>query len=208
MIPRPVLIATAVMLLALFGLGFYALRLKQRAEQLQNHVSDNRPIAPPVAGPSEGIILLVAHDDDGYIHRTAVTVPMPSERSERARHIVRALLDYYSAPSSFHPIPERSDVNAVYLVSNNLAVVDLNSAFADGHASGILPEELSIASIGQTLMANIPTITRVKFLIDGKERETLAGHADLKTVYDIQAFNAFVNPDSVPQTASSNPPSR
>jgi hypothetical protein len=208
MIPRSILIATAILLIALFGLGFYALRLKRHAEQFQNHASDNRPITPPVAGPSEQIILLVARDDDGNLHRTTVSAPMPAERSERARHIVRALLDYYSAPSSPHPISARSDINAVYIVGDNLAVVDLNSQFADGHPSGILPEELSIASIGETLMANIPAITRVKLLIDSKERDTLSGHADLRTVYDIPAFNPFVNPESIPQTASNNPSTR
>jgi Sporulation and spore germination len=133
---------------------------------------------------------------------------MPPERSERARHIVRALLDFYATPSSHHPIAERSDVNAVYIVGDNLAVVDLNSAFADGHPSGILPEELSIASIAETLSANIPAITRVKLLIDGKERDTLSGHVDLNTVYDVSAFNAFVNPEPATQTASSNPSAR
>jgi hypothetical protein len=205
MIPRPFLIATAVLLIALFGLGFYAFRLKRHAEQLQNLASNVRPIAPPPGGPSVQIILLAAHDDDGTLHKTTVSAPMPSSPAERARHIVRALLDYYATPSSPHPIPDRSDVNAVYIVTGNLAIVDLNSAFADGHASGILPEELSIASIAQTLTANIPAITRVKFLIDGKERDTLSGHADLQPVYDVSAFNPFVNPESIPQTASNTP---
>jgi Sporulation and spore germination len=204
MIPRSILIATAVLLIALCGLGFYAFHLKRRAEQLQNHASDNRPIAPPVAGPSEQIILLVARDDDGDLHRTAISAPMPPERSERARHIVRALLDYYSAPASNHPIAERSDVNAVYIVGDNLAVVDMNSAFAEGHVSGILPEELSIASIAETLSANIPTITRVKLLIDGKERDTLSGHADIRTIYEVSAFNVFINPESKPQASTNS----
>lgn len=196
MIPRSILIATAVLLIALFGLGFYALHLKNRAEKLQSNTLDKRPIAPPVAGPTEQLTLFVARDDDGRLHRTTVPSPMPTDRSDRARHIVRVLLDYYATPSSPHPIPDRSDVNAVYLVGDNLAVVDLNSVFSENHPSGILPEELSIASIAETLSANIPTITRVKLLIDGKERDTLAGHADLRTIYDVSSLNAFVSTDS------------
>jgi hypothetical protein len=205
MIPRPILIATAVLLIALFGLGFYAFRLKRHAEQLQNHASDVRPIAPPPGGPSAQIVLWAAHDDDGTLHRTVVSAPMPSNPAERARLIVHALLDFYASPSSPHPIPQRSDASAVYIVTDNLAVVDLNSAFAEGHPSGILAEELSIASIAESLAANIPAITRVKFLIDGKERDTLSGHADLRTVYDVSAFTPFVNPESLSQTASNTP---
>jgi hypothetical protein len=42
-----------------------------------------------------------------------------------------------------------------------------------------------MASIIQTLSTNIPGLTRVKILVDGKERETLAGHADLSGFYDV-----------------------
>jgi hypothetical protein len=35
-------------------------------------------------------------------------------------------------------------------------------------------------------------LTQVKFLVDGKERETLAGHADLKAVYDVAMVNQLV----------------
>jgi hypothetical protein len=37
----------------------------------------------------------------------------------------------------------------------------------------------------ETLAANIPGLARVKILVDGKERDTLAGHADLSGFYDV-----------------------
>jgi hypothetical protein len=48
-----------------------------------------------------------------------------------------------------------------------------------------MEEELTIVSVIQTLAANLPKLTRVKFLVDGKERDTLAGHSDLKSFYDV-----------------------
>jgi hypothetical protein len=65
-------------------------------------------------------------------------------------------------------------------------------AFADGQVSGVLAEELTIASIIQTLSTNIPGLARVKILVDGKERETLAGHADLSGVYGVQQIAEVV----------------
>jgi len=44
----------------------------------------------------------------------------------------------------------------------------------------------------QTLAANIPGITQVKILVGGKERETLAGHADLSCTYDVSAVGQMV----------------
>ena len=45
----------------------------------------------------------------------------------------------------------------------------------------------------QTLVANIPGILRVKILVDGKDRETLAGHADLSDFYDTGAVALLVS---------------
>ena len=71
----------------------------------------------------------------------------------------------------------------VYLLGDDTAVVDTNSAFADKHPSGVLAEELTVASIVTTLNANDSKIQRVKILVNGQERETLAGHADLQRFY-------------------------
>ena len=50
-------------------------------------------------------------------------------------------------------------------------------------------EELTLTSLIHTVSANIPGILKVKILVDGKERETLAGHADLSDFYDVTAVN-------------------
>jgi len=70
-----------------------------------------------------------------------------------------------------------------------LAVIDVNSAFADGHRSGILVEELTIVSMTRTLSANIPGINRIRILVDGKSRDTLAGHAELSEFFDVSAVD-------------------
>ena len=64
-----------------------------------------------------------------------------------------------------------------------LAVVDLTSAFANNHPSGIETETLTVLSICATLHANLPRVTEVRFLVDGQPRATLAGHADLTRTY-------------------------
>ena len=82
-----------------------------------------------------------------------------------------------------------ADVRSVFLVDPGLVVIDVTASFADGHRSGILVEELTVASLIHTISANIPGVLRVKILVDGKERETLAGHADISGFYDVTAVN-------------------
>jgi hypothetical protein len=53
----------------------------------------------------------------------------------------------------------------------------------------VLVEELTVASLIHTVSANTPGILRVKILVDGKDRDTLAGHADLSSFYDVSGVN-------------------
>ncbi len=99
--------------------------------------------------------------------------------------MLRALLNEYVKKPSPHPLAEGSDIKDVYLFQGNLAVVDTTAAFAEAHRSGIYVESLTIVSMVDTLAANVPGITRVKILVEGKERETLAGHADLMSFYEV-----------------------
>lgn len=193
MIPRRFAIAITIMLLISLGMSVYVWRMRGRAAQSQPQIADNRPVPPPASGPTERVTLFVAYDDPGILLPQLAIIPLPSGRQQRAEELLRALLDSYLAKTSTHPLGPGADVRNVYLVDPGLAVIDLNSAFADGHRSGILVEELTVASLVQTLSTNIPGVTRVKILVDGKERETLAGHADLSRFYDISSVNDLVD---------------
>lgn len=79
--------------------------------------------------------------------------------------------------------PDLSEKTPLYGYSGQLAVVNLHGAFADNHPSGVEVEALTIASIIGTLHANLPQISQIRFLVDGRPRDTLAGHADLTSTY-------------------------
>jgi spore germination protein GerM len=102
---------------------------------------------------------------------------------------LRALVALYLDKNSPHVLASGAEVRSVFLVDPGVAVIDLNSAFADGHRSGVLVEELTVASLIHTISVNTPGILKVRILVDGKIRDTLAGHADLSDVYDVTAVN-------------------
>ena len=181
---RPILIMFLVLLLVAAGLGFYAWHLHNRVTQEEQHAKQQeQPIAAPASGPTVPVVLFVASDVDATLHRTEVKLALPAEKSEQSRAIVRALLGTYQQEGSTHPVGAGADVRDVYLLAGGATVVDMNAAFADAHPSGVLAEELTIASLVATLNANNPEITNVKILVNGRERDTLAGHADLKRFY-------------------------
>ena len=84
-------------------------------------------------------------------------------------------------PRRKHPYP--SENTPLYGNNGQLAVINLHGAFADNHPSGVEVEALTIASIIDTLHANLPVVTQIRFVVDGHPRDTLAGHADLTRTY-------------------------
>src|SRR6266851_4357341 len=199
MIPRHLVIAVAVLLMIVLGMAVYVWQMRGRAAAVPVATSDDRPLAPPSAGPTEQLTLFVAYDDPGILRAQSARIPLSSGRQQRAEELLRALLALYLDKSSPHAIGVGSDIRSVYLVDPGLAVIDLNAAFADTHRSGVLVEELTVASLIHTLSANIPGILKVKILVDGKERDSLAGHADLSDFYDVSAVNQLsIQLQSVP----------
>jgi hypothetical protein len=193
MIPRHFYISLSVLLAAVLGMSIYAWHMRGRAAATPPISVDTRPVVAPVAGQTERVTLFVAYDDIGVLRAQSAQIPLPSVRQQRAEELLRALIALYLDKASPHPLPTGSDIRGIYLVDPGLAVIDVNSAFADAHRSGVLAEELTVASLIQTLSANIPGILKVKILVDGKQRDTLAGHADLSNFFDVSAINQLAS---------------
>jgi hypothetical protein len=149
-----------------------------------------------MVAPTEQATLMVANDADNSVQPRILTLPLPENPEARARAVLGKLLDLYAAPDAGHPVPGgASSIAQVFLVpiaegggkasptAPQLAVVNLTSAFAAGHPSGLETETLTILSICATLNTNLPRVTQVRFLVDGQTRATLAGHADLTRTY-------------------------
>lgn len=79
--------------------------------------------------------------------------------------------------------PDPTQKTPLYGYTGQLAVVNLHGAFAENHPSGVEVEALTLSSIIGTLHANLPEVSQIRFLVDGRPRDTLAGHADLTRTY-------------------------
>jgi hypothetical protein len=182
-IPRHFQITVALVLLAILVSGLIIIRMTHKEEAMTLQAAEAAPVAPLVGGKQEHIQLLLAYDEDQALRWRPADVFLPSDRSLRARETLRSVLAQYLQIPSPHPLGKGTNIKDVYFISDDTMIVDTTAQFADGHPSGILLEELTLTSLIETLTANVPGITKVKFLVDGKERETLAGHADLMSFY-------------------------
>jgi spore germination protein GerM len=190
---RRIVLMIAALAVVAVGLGFYAFHLKKRFTHDEQDVAEQQIApTPPTSGPPEQVTLYVADDTDGTLRKMQLGVVLPPERSERDRAVLQALMAQYLKSPSSHPVGSGAEILQVFLLDDGTAVVDTSSSFADAHPSGVLAEELTIASLVVTLNANDSKVARVKILVNGQERETLAGHADLKRFYQASNIGAIV----------------
>jgi len=81
-------------------------------------------------------------------------------------------------------IPEGTTLHALYVTQDGTACVDMSEAIKEKHPGGIESEIITIYSIVNSLILNIPEIDVVKILIEGNESMTLAGHVDLRFPFE------------------------
>ena len=58
--------------------------------------------------------------------------------------------------------------------------MDLSAEARTRHTGGALDELFTVYAIVNAVTVNLPAISRVQILVDGKEVDTLAGHVDLR----------------------------
>lgn len=184
MISRKLQFVVAALVLASLAMGFYLVHLKRKAESISAGPV-TQALTAPVAGPAEQMTLYVASDEDDSLRPDAISSALPSDPGERGRLALHTLIARYLQNDSPHRLGAGADVHDVYLLDPSSAVVNLNAAFADTHRSGIEVEQLTVFSLVLTLRAQLPELTRVRFLVDGKTRDTLAGHVDLADWLDV-----------------------
>jgi hypothetical protein len=169
------------------------LRMRERAMDRLLGSAETMPLNPPAGRPVQSVTMMIANDLDGSIQPATLNVALPLDANARAHVILQHLIVNYARPNSKHPIAANKGVNEIFfmtlpleanqVVPNTMAVVDLSASFVEAHPSGIEPETLTLLSMIGTLHANFPQISQVRFLVDGQQRDTLAGHADLTRVY-------------------------
>ena len=105
-------------------------------------------------------------------------VPFGATVPEQARAIIEAQIA--SAAPLLSAIPADTKVRDVFVTERGDAFVDLSADVGTKHTGGSLDEIFTVYTIVNALTVNLPAITRVQILIDGKEADTLAGHVDLR----------------------------
>lgn len=181
----PLLVISGFYLRALVRRTFHENRPRPEAEmttQLQQQALEAGPTTQQTA------TLYFPNYDTGQLDAEERQIALAAGNEDRIRQIVLALIAG-SAKSHAQALPSSTALRAAFLTEDGTAYLDFSPDVAKDFPEGIESETLALRSVVDSLAANIPQIRRVKFLVNGQEADTLAGHADLTGFYtpDAQA---------------------
>lgn len=106
-------------------------------------------------------------------------VPYADSPVDQARALLEAQLQPVEEPL-MQAIPEGTEVRTVFITDRGEAYVDFSPEITTNHPGGSLDELFTVYTIVNTLTVNLPAISGVQILVDGREADTLAGHIDLR----------------------------
>lgn len=145
-----------------------------------------RPVEAPAASPAPDVPvrkirarLFYVSEDGLRLRAVERDVPYGATTVEQAEALVREQLQPAPAPL-LNAMPPGTALRAVFLTPNGDAYVDLSQEATGAHTGGSLDELFSVYTIVNLLTSNLPAVTRVQILVDGKEVDSLAGHIDLR----------------------------
>jgi germination protein M len=138
------------------------------------------PAASAPATPSRKITatLFYVAEDGMALMPVQREVPFGETVADQARAIVEAQLG--PGDPQVSAIPAGVRLHDVFVTERGDAFVNLSADITTKHPGGSLLEAFTVYSIVNALTVNLPAVTRVQILIEGKEVETLAGHVDLR----------------------------
>jgi germination protein M len=177
---RPLLVGVAGVLTALLIGWLIAASLSPSAEPPEADPAP--PTGSPPSRDAERRIrakLFYVSQDGQRLATIDREVPFAEATADQARRLLEAEL--VTPPEPLAPaIPTGTRLRQVYVTDRGEAYVDFSRELMTAHPGGSLNELLTIHAIVNVLTTNLPAISAVQVLVEGKEVETLAGHVDIR----------------------------
>ena len=173
-------IAYGVMVVAaLVGVWLLFVSLPRWYEPDGSVSEDGTPVDEPDATQTVKVTLFYVSEDGMQLVGVEQEIPYGETTTEQARQIAEAQLTPAPAPLA-SPVPDGTTLRAIFVTERGDAFVDLSAEVSDDHSGGSLEELFTVYSIVNALTMNLPAITAVQILVEGREVDTLAGHVDLR----------------------------
>jgi spore germination protein GerM len=176
-----IVVGVALLLLAAWGLTVALERIMGGPDQSPGAGTQAGQTQTPAA-PTRHITatLFYGSEDGQFLVPVQREVPFADGSLEQGRQIVLAQLQQPAPAPLVAAIPAGATLRSFYVTERGDAFVDLGPEIAANHPGGSMAELFTVYAIVNAVTRNLPAISRVQILVDGREVDTLAGHIDLR----------------------------
>ncbi len=139
-------------------------------------------VYPPISAKKkekQKVVLYFSDSNERFLVSEKRYIPKGKNINDQAEELVRALIEG-SKTGSVKTFPKGVQLQSIRIEKGGTAYVSFGKNLVELHPGGSTSEIATIYSLTNTLMSNIPSIKRVKILIDGKKLITIKGHIDTR----------------------------
>jgi Sporulation and spore germination len=169
-----------IFLVAVAGGAYIWVRTHDVDDAHKANEGEPQSLAQP-AFRNEPLSVTVYYPERGMLLAGAVPVRRQPDTQAQARETLAAVFNDQRASQT--PVFRDVKLRAFYLDRQGTAYIDLALAQPREISASAWEEFLAIQAMVNTVMQNFDEIKEVRFLVDGREAQTLAGHMDLSRSY-------------------------
>lgn len=181
---RSRLIGIAVLIVVVLAAALLIVALRDQTEELgaedaaQRVASDGVQTVSLAFADRAAVKLVIERRD----------IVVPTDRARRAQEILRELVGGPREPGAVRTLPAGTEILRVVFDDTGGVFVDFDRGLLIGHPGGSTGELLTIKSVVKTLALNFPDVESVRFLVEGEEIETIAGHIDASVPFPVDQY--------------------
>ncbi len=170
-----------------FAIGLMTALSRLLSRPAPDAVTADPAVTPPAAAaasapavPKIKATLFFASEDGLRLVPAEREVPLAEGAVAQARAILEAQLSAEPQAPLASTIPKGATLRGIFVSDRNEVFVDLDPAIRTAHPGGTLQELMTVYTIVNAVLTNLPDLQEVQILIGGQEADTLAGHVDLR----------------------------
>jgi germination protein M len=164
--------------------GFFVVRGVLSRHVMWERLGEPPPETPVVTRP---VRLFFSSATSPRLVAEQREAPVTAEITQTLRAVVEELIDG-PADTLVATFPRQTVLRQLYLGVDGVLYLDFGSSLVEKHPGGSSAEYATLGSLVRTMTVNFPEVTAVQILIDGRPRDTLAGHYDISEALRPESF--------------------
>ena len=143
--------------------------------------------------PQQTATLFFPSYEQGSLVEENRPISWAASDADRVRQVILALVEG-SRQGLGRALPPTATIRGVFLTADGTAYLDFSRQMLAEFKPGIASESLVVDAVVNSVALNVPSVKRVRILMQGQAVDTLDGHADLSDALVPDLTRAPANP--------------